>query len=144
MNPKLRAFVPVIQAVASLSRNPKRAVGAGIFTCDFSLVATGFNDLSKGVPHVHEMYSQPNKDKYLAHAEENAIAQAAKYGHATHGCILLTTGLQPCSRCARLIVQAGIMEVYYPALNVVDPKWEDDFIYARNILNYGGVRYESY
>jgi len=144
MNPKLRAFIPVIKAVASLSRNPKRAVGAGIFTRDFSIVATGFNDLSKGIPHLAEMYIQPNKSKYLAHAEENAVAQAAKYGHATQGCIMLTTGLQPCSRCARLIVQAGIIEVYYPVLDVVDPKWEEDFVFARNILSDGGVWYESY
>ncbi len=144
MNPKLRKFIPVVEAIAALSKNPKRTVGAGIFTRDFSIVATGFNDLSKGIPHLAEMYIQPNKSKCLAHAEENAIAQAAKYGHATNNCIMLVTGLQPCSRCSRLIVQAGIVEVYYPATEVVDPKWEEDFVYARNILNDGGVAYGEY
>ena len=144
MNPKLRKFIPVVEAIAALSKNPKRTVGAVIFTQDLRIVATGYNDLSKGIPHISLLYQQPDKDKYLAHAEENAIAQAAKYGHATNNCIMLVTGLQPCSRCSRLIVQAGIVEVYYPATEVVDPKWEEDFVYARNILNDGEVIYESY
>ena len=144
MNQKIRKFLKVVEAVANLSKNPKRRVGAGIFTPDAHLVSTGYNDLSRGIPHIGLMYQQPEKDKYLAHAEENAIAQAARYGHATDGCEMLVTGLQPCSRCARLIVQAGIIEVYYPVLDVVDPKWEEDFVFARNILSDGGVWYESY
>ena len=144
MHPKLLKFVPVIQAVAAMSKNPKRKVGAGIFTFDYSLVATGFNDLSKGIPHMPATYIQPTKDKYLAHAEENAIAQAAKYGHATNMCIMLTTGLEPCSRCARLIVQAGIIEVYSPASEVLDDKWGEDFLFARHILAEGGVKHEFY
>ena len=144
MNQKILRFLKVIETVADLSKNPKRKVGAGIFTPDAHLVSTGYNDLSKGIPHLSLMYTQPEKDKYLAHAEENAIAQAAKYGHATNGCELLVTGLQPCSRCARLIVQSGITAVYFPALVEIDPKWEDDFIFARVILDDGGVKYETY
>lgn len=144
MNPKLLKFVPVIEAVASLSKNPKRAIGAGIFTKDLSIVATGFNDLSKGIPHLSLLYKQPGKGMYMAHAEENAIAQAAKLGHATLGCIMLTTGLQPCATCARLIVQAGIAELYFPESTLVDEKWADNFVYARNILTDGGVAYGTY
>lgn len=144
MNPKLRKFIPVVEAIAALSKNPKRTVGAVIFTQDLSIVATGYNDLSKGIPHISLLYQQPDKDKYLAHAEENAIAQAAKYGHATNNCIMLTTGLQPCATCARLIVQAGIAEVYFPKTELVDEKWADNFVYARNILNDGGVAYGEY
>ena len=144
MNPKLRKFIPVVEAIAALSKNPKRTVGAVIFTQDLSIVATGYNDLSKGIPHTSLMYKQPEKDKYLAHAEENAIAQAAKYGHATNGCEMLVTGLQPCSRCARLIVQAGIIAVYFPTPTEIDQKWEEDFAFARIILTDGGVLYEQY
>ena len=144
MNPKLRKFIPVVEAIAALSKNPKRTVGAVIFTQGLSIVATGYNDLSKGIPHISLLYQQPDKDKYLAHAEENAIAQAAKYGHATNNCIMLVTGLQPCATCARLIVQAGIAEVYFPKTELVDEKWADNFVYARNILNDGGVAYGEY
>jgi len=144
MNPKLLRFVPIIEAVASLSKSPKRAIGAGIFTKDLNIVATGFNDLSKGVPHISLLYRTPDKAMYMAHAEENAIAQAAKLGHATRGCIMLTTGLQPCATCARLIVQAGIMELYFPETQLVDEKWADNFVHARNILTDGGVAYGTY
>ena len=144
MNQKILKFLSVIEAVADLSKNPKRHVGAGIFTPDAHLISTGYNDLSRGIPHISLMYLQPEKDKYLAHAEENAVAQAARYGHATDGCEMLVTGLQPCSRCARLIVQAGVVAVYFPTPTEVDLKWEDDFVFARNILTDGGVKYEQY
>lgn len=144
MNNKVLRLLKVVEAVADLSKNPKRRVGAGIFTTDAHLVSTGYNDLSKGIPHISLMYKQPEKDKYLVHAEENAIAQAAKYGHATNGCEMLITGLQPCSRCARLIVQAGIVAVYFPTPSEIDPKWEEDFAFARIILTDGGVLYEQY
>lgn len=144
MNPKLRKFIPVVEAIAALSKNPKRTVGAVIFTQDLSIVATGYNDLSKGIPHLSLLYKQPDKAMYMAHAEENAIAQAAKLGHATLGCIMLTTGLQPCATCARLIVQAGIAELYFPETQLVDEKWADNFAYARNILTDGGVACGTY
>ena len=144
MNKKILKFLKVIEAVADLSKNPKRRVGAGIFTPNAHLVSTGYNDLSRGIPHISIMYQQPTKDKYLGHAEENAIAQAARYGHATDGCEMLITGLQPCSRCARLIVQAGIQAVYFPTPAEIDHKWEDDFTFARIILDDGGVIYEQY
>lgn len=144
MNQKILRFLKVIEAVAEVSKNPKRRVGAGIFTLDAHLLATGYNDLSKGIPHETYMYEQPYKDKYMMHAEANAISQAAKYGKATHGCVMLVTGLQPCSKCAGLIVQAGICEVYFPWQTQKDPKWDSDFEFARYIFDKGGVKYEQY
>jgi len=46
------------------------------------------------------------------HAEANAIAQAAKYGISTEGAKIYVT-LEPCLSCLKLIISAGIDEVYY-------------------------------
>jgi dCMP deaminase len=46
------------------------------------------------------------------HAEANAIAQAAKHGISTSGASIYVT-LEPCLTCLKLIISAGIKEVFY-------------------------------
>lgn len=46
-----------------------------------------------------------------AHAESNAIAAAARNGHATYGAILYINTCVPCIDCARAIINSGIAEV---------------------------------
>ena len=141
---KALRLVEVALAVASMSKNPKRKVGAIIMTREGQVVATGFNDLSSGIPHNATTYGPNCKKYFLAHAEENAIAQAAKMGHSTNNCVMLVTGLQPCHTCARLIAQAGITTVYYPKADAADPKWDTSFMFARTIFEAKGVHYEEY
>jgi len=137
-------FIPVAEAIATMSRNPKRKIGAILLSSDFNIIATGYNDLSKGLAHSDKNYSQPAKDYMFCHAEENAIAQAARTGAKTNGGMLVVTGLMPCSRCARLIVQAGIKTVYFPSGGDVTQKWSKDFEYSLVILTAGGVEIEQY
>lgn len=56
------------------------------------------------------------KDEVL-HAESNAIAKCAKNSDAgnTHGASVYVT-LSPCLECAKLMIQAGIRNVYYRTL----------------------------
>ena len=49
---------------------------------------------------------------YAIHAEQNAIIQAAKLGVSIDGATLYCTH-QPCSVCARMIINAGIVRVVY-------------------------------
>jgi dCMP deaminase len=49
---------------------------------------------------------------YAIHAEQNAIIQAAKLGIAIDAATLYCTH-QPCSVCAKIIVNAGIKRVVY-------------------------------
>ncbi len=44
--------------------------------------------------------------------EQNALMQAAKFGISTEGASIYVTH-KPCSVCARLIINAGIKNVYY-------------------------------
>lgn len=47
-----------------------------------------------------------------SHAEANAIVQAARHGQQTEGATIYCTHL-PCNDCAKLIINAGIVEVVY-------------------------------
>ena len=47
-----------------------------------------------------------------AHAESNAIAQAARMGIATDGATIYCTH-EPCSFCTKVILNAGIVRVVY-------------------------------
>ena len=49
---------------------------------------------------------------YAVHAEQNAIIQAAKLGVSIDGATLYCTH-QPCSLCAKMIINAGIRRVVY-------------------------------
>lgn len=49
---------------------------------------------------------------YVIHAEQNAIASAAKLGIMLDRSVMYTTTL-PCNECAKMIVASGIIKVYY-------------------------------
>lgn len=76
--------------------------------------------ICKGIgsqPYCHRRYSgvpdsQKDRACVSSHAEANAIAQAAKLGVAIEGAILYCT-TRPCIPCTKLIIQAGILEVFY-------------------------------
>ena len=53
------------------------------------------------------------------HAEQNAIIQAAYYGVSIKGATLYCT-TQPCSICAKMIINAGLKEIIY-ASGYADP-----------------------
>jgi len=56
--------------------------------------------------------SQKDRACVSSHAEANAIAQAARLGIATEGAILYCT-TSPCVLCTKLLVQAGVIKVFY-------------------------------
>jgi dCMP deaminase len=49
------------------------------------------------------------------HAEQNAIIQAAYHGVSVKGASLFCTN-QPCSICAKMIVNAGIVAIFYRSI----------------------------
>ncbi len=89
------------------------------------IISTGYNGTPRGIGHCNEGYCKRCTLRHLgkiksadyhsavcicAHAEENAIVQAANNGVSTQGAILYTT-FTPCNMCARMIINAGIKEV---------------------------------
>jgi len=72
---------------------------------------------------------------YATHAEQNAIAQAAKLGISIEGATLYCTH-QPCVICAKIIINSGITRVVY------EKGYPDDF--SLEILHEAGIVLEKY
>jgi dCMP deaminase len=92
----------------------RKHVGA-IIAIDGRPVSVGYAGAPAGLPHCleHGCLTGPEGGCIRTqHAEANAIAFAARKGIATEGATLYTT-VSPCLACAKLIINAGISEVWY-------------------------------
>nr|DAX72773.1 MAG TPA: deoxycytidylate deaminase [Caudoviricetes sp.] len=114
---KLYNNIEVAYLKAKLSYAKRLKVGAIITTPDNRTICEGRNGLPAQCKdrticeNVLEDGSLETKEE-LIHAEANAICYAAKKGIPLEGCILYITD-SPCFHCAKLVLQAGIKEVYY-------------------------------
>jgi len=113
-------FMEITDIFAKRSSCLRRKVGAALVK-DGMLISTGYNGAPKkaiscletGVC-LRENVKSGEKLDYCkaAHAEINAIAQAAYCGINTKDSILYCN-LQPCNFCAKMIINAGVKEVIY-------------------------------
>lgn len=150
-------FYNICEAVASNSKCLSRQIGA-IIVRDRSIVSTGYNGPARGVPHcptrlgdmtlLDELTSsknflEPNRCPrsslgyksgeglhlcIAAHAEANAIVNAARLGVSICNCEMYLNTQVPCKNCMDLIINSGIFRVTctdkapYDALG----KWKAD------------------
>ncbi|PTY07233.1 dCMP deaminase [Opitutaceae bacterium EW11] len=74
------------------------------------LVAAGYNGYLPGTPHVSRV--RDGHEQATVHAEQNAVADAARRGSSVEGCIAYVTHY-PCINCAKILASAGISEIRY-------------------------------
>jgi dCMP deaminase len=103
----------------------RRKVGA-LIVLDHRIVSTGFNGalpgergcLAGGCPRAFSdvppgsQYEHGEGACISIHAELNAILDAAKRGVSVAGAVMYVT-CEPCTTCARLVKQAGIVDVVW-------------------------------
>jgi len=114
-------FMNITNLVAQRSTCLRRAVGA-VLVKDKRILSTGYNGAPANLRHCLEvgclreqMGVESGKMHELCrgiHAEQNAIIQAAYHGVSVKGAAIYCTN-QPCSICARMIINAGIVKIYY-------------------------------
>lgn len=109
-------FFSVANTMAQRATCPRRKVGAVVVNLDYQILTTGYNGSPRGLPHCTDVGCEMVEGHCVraVHAEANAILQAARVGTSLRYAIMYTT-CKPCTRCALLIVQAGIEEVVYLA-----------------------------
>ncbi len=101
---------------------PNRSIGA-VIVKDKRIMTTGYNGAPSGLKTCMERgecmrrkLGIPSGQRaelcYAIHAEQNAIIQAAKIGVPIEGATLYCTH-QPCSVCAKMIINAGIKRIVY-------------------------------
>jgi len=129
-------FIGLAHLIKRRSSCHHRQVGA-VVVKENRILATGYNQPPSGFPHCDEIVcirdaleiraGENQEICYAAHAEQNAVSQAAKFGISTRGSTIFITH-KPCSICARLIINAGIVRVVY-AEGYPDPLTE--FLFSK-------------
>lgn len=74
------------------------------------IVAAGYNGFLPGARHVSRV--RDGHEQATVHAEQNAVADAARRGSSLEGCVAYVTHF-PCINCAKILAAAGIAEIRY-------------------------------
>lgn len=113
-------FIEIARLVGSRGTCDRGRVGC-VLAKDKRIISTGYVGSPVGVKHCDELghelhtvdYGDGDVHKHCvrtAHAETNAIIQAAKFGISTDGASLYCM-MVPCYTCAKNIINAGIKRV---------------------------------
>lgn len=105
-------FMKMAWLAASKSKDPSTKVGCVMVSPDNVVCSTGFNGLPRKVAELPDRMQRPEKYLWTCHAEENAVAQAARTGTSLLGVSAYVTH-HPCPRCARALIQAGVCRVWF-------------------------------
>jgi dCMP deaminase len=115
-------FMATAVLMASRSNCDRLHVGCVIVTGGVTrknrLVAAGYNGYLPGTPHVSRL--RDGHEQATVHAEQNAIADAARRGSSVEGCVAYVTHY-PCINCAKILAAAGIAAIKYHADYQNDP-----------------------
>ncbi len=114
-------FMTLAHQVATRTTCIRRGVGC-VLVRDKRILATGYNGAPSSLRHCAEIgclrqqLKVPSGQKHelcrALHAEQNALIQAARHGISVEGASLYVT-TQPCVLCAKMIINAGIVELVY-------------------------------
>jgi len=114
-------FMEIAELVSSRSTCLRRKVGA-VIVKDRRILTTGYNGVPQGLSHcldvgcLREKRHIPSGEHQELcrglHAEQNAIIQAAMYGISIKNSCLYCTD-QPCITCVKMIINAGIIKIFY-------------------------------
>jgi len=137
-------FMGIAELTAKRSTCLRRNVGA-VIVQDRHIVATGYNGAPRGIDHcaqrggcLREELGIPSGERHelcrALHAEQNAIIQAATFGHSIEGATMYITHA-PCVICSKMIINAGIKKI------IVGAEYPDAF--ATEILGEAGLKIVS-
>ena len=114
-------FMATAKLIASRSNCERLNVGCVVVTAGDRrnrIVTAGYNGWLPGTPHVSRMRDE--HEQATVHAEQNAVADAARRGSSMEGCTAYVTHY-PCINCAKILAAAGIAEIKYHADYHNDP-----------------------
>lgn len=129
-------FMATATLLASRSNCARLNVGCVIVTGGtrpHRIVAAGYNGWLPGTPHVSRL--RAGHEQATVHAEQNAVADAARRGSSVEGCTAYVTHF-PCINCAKILAAAGLAAIKYHADYRNDPL-------VAPILQEAGVRMEK-
>jgi len=108
---KLKVMCEFGESLAVLSVDPRIKVGCVIFPVDCTeIYAIGYNGPAAGLPHSVVGNLGASEGSGCAHAEANALVKFSPRGAKP---ALMYCTHSPCSRCAPLLLNAGIVGLIY-------------------------------
>lgn len=114
----IRMYLDIAERISQESKAVRLKVGA-VFVSQEGVMSIGINGLPAGGSNEceHQIFNNEGvlelKTKLeVSHAEENLFGKLMRQGVSTKGGRLFITH-PPCIHCAKIIVVAGIKEVYY-------------------------------
>lgn len=120
-------FMQIAHLVKTRATCRRLSVGS-VIVKDKRILATGYNGAPHGLEHCSEegpLHDWPQGCMKAGHcirslhAEQNALLQAAMNGVSCQGASMYVT-CQPCNNCAKMIINAGIKQVFYEG-EYIDP-----------------------
>ncbi|MGA1792515.1 MAG: deoxycytidylate deaminase [Thermoplasmatota archaeon] len=106
-------FMNIAKQVATRGTCHRKHVGC-VIVRDRTILATGYNGSVRGMPHCDEVghMMENGHCTRTAHAEQNAITQAARYGVSVmEGEAYVTAS--PCWICFKIMANAGIKRIVF-------------------------------
>ena len=111
----------MVEVIKKRSTCLRRQVGA-VIVKDKRIIATGYNGAPMNCKHCEEIGCLRDKLKVPSgerhelcraiHAEQNALVQAAYAGTSVKDSVMYIT-TQPCSLCAKMLINAGIKKIIF-------------------------------
>ena len=146
-------FMEVCRAVAKRATCDRGRSGC-VIAKDKQILVTGYVGSPKGIPHCdevgHQMKTMIHEDGHqsqhcvrTAHAEQNAIVQAAKTGVAIDGATVYCK-MTPCAVCCKMIINAGVKRVVCEKRYHAGSESEEMFRQVGIELNFFDENVESY
>jgi dCMP deaminase len=128
-----RRFLNLAEHVGRWSKDPSTKTGCVIVRPDRTVASFGYNGFPRGVRDLPaRLNDREVKYAMVVHAEANAVLSAYEHlaGYTAY------THLAPCSSCAGLLIQAGIVRVValHPTVSQLE-RWSDSFNVARTMLD---------
>ena len=137
-------FMRVAIAAQLRSKDPNTQVGACIADTNHRILSVGYNGTPSALNDDDFPWGtsdDPLQDKhnYVVHAEANAVLNyRGSLKDLSHASVYVT--LFPCHECAKILAQAGIVEVVY-----LDDKYDgtDGNRISKRILSSCGISYRQ-
>lgn len=131
-------FLELAQHVGSWSKDPSTQVGAVIVDDNNRVVSIGYNGFPRGVEDDSRLYDRAAKLAIVVHGEMNALVFAQRN---LEGCTLYTSPFMPCTHCAGVVIQTGIVRVV--TWQSDNPRWQEDFEITRRLFLETGILLEE-
>jgi len=106
-------FMATAVLIASRSSCDRLHVGCVLVSAGENphrIIAGGYNGFLPGAPHQSRL--RDGHEQSTVHAEQNAIADAARRGISVQGCTAYVTHF-PCINCAKVLAAAGVRVIKY-------------------------------